>query len=374
MLFTKTYKVYLSKTTHKNLDMFLEQQRSLWNMGMEYCVSEYEQKKKSTSYFDLCKKLTELRKLNKYKQFHLHCQRTTYNRLGKAFQNFFRRIKKGQTPGFPRFKGEDRKIRSFETDIFIIKQCNKYNAVNIKGIGKFRFKGDLPENIKFIRIVKTPIRIKIQLIHEKISIIYDDSREPLGIDVGVKTRMTLSNGFQVKKRVRNRNKVKKFQRRISKCRKGSNNRAKIKIMKQKEEQRVQEKELGYLHELTTNLIKTQSSKFVVEDLDIKSIVEKNKSKDLNRNIMEQTWGLFYRLLVYKAENAGGWVKQINPKNTTQKCSFCGHIPEVKLTLEDRIYDCIKCGYSMDRDLNASLNILRAGTPRSLTAEKYAKAA
>ena len=296
------------------------------------------------------------------------------NRLHKSFQSFFYRIKRGENPGFPRFKGKDRQIRSFETGQFNIKQQGKYNIVKIKGIGKFRFKGEVPENIKFVRIVKTPLRVKIQLIHEKELNVVDDSRKPLGIDVGIKSRITLSNGIQVTKRIRNKDRIKSLQQRIARCQKSSNNRKKLLLQKQKEEQRIQERERGYVHEVTANLIKNQSSKFVIEDLDIVSMSKKGKGKfkkSMNRNMLEQTWGLFYQLLNYKAENAGGWVKRINPKNTTQRCSSCGLLPEKKLTLRDRMYECKHCSHSMDRDINASINILREGlSPQGYNTQKY----
>ena len=146
------------------------------------------------------------------------------------------------------------------------------------------------------------------------------------------------------------------------------------FLKQKEEQRIQERERGYLHEVTASLIKNQSSKFVIEDLDIPEMSKKGKGqykKSMNRNMLEQTWGLFYQLLTYKAENAGGWVKKINPKNTSQRCSKCGIIPNIKLTLRDRMYECKSCGHFMDRDINASINILREGlSPQGYNTQKY----
>ena len=167
----------------------------------------YEIQNKDTNrhqIYDLCKQLTKCRELNEFNQFDTTIQRTVLNRLHTAFQSFFKRIKRGENHGFPRFKGKDRQIKSFETGQFNIKTQGKYNVVKIKGMGKFRFKGEVPENIKFIRIVKTPLRVKIQLIYEKSLTIENDSRKPLGIDVGIKSRITLSNGVQVQKRIRNK--------------------------------------------------------------------------------------------------------------------------------------------------------------------------
>ena len=319
---------------------------------------KYKRDSSSTSFYDLCKELTKVRELEEFSQFDLQCQRTIYNRLYKSFQSFFRRLRQGETPGFPRFKGKNRNVKSLETSQFNIKTQGKYNLIKIKGIGKFRFKGNANGKVKMIRIVKTPIRVKVQLVQEIDKRIKPKHEEPLGIDMGVKTRMVLSNGVFIGKQTRKLDKVKQIQQQISKCIKGSNNRKKLKTKLAKEWQRINEREHGKLHEITTDLVKNQSNKFVLEDLDIQGMM---KWKNLNRSIMEQTWNKFKHQLTYKAENAGGWVKKVNPKNTTQRCSRCGHVPLTKLSLNDRIYVCEVCGFTLDRDLNAARNILSKGT-------------
>ena len=361
-IYTKTYTAKLSRQTHKNLDTFLKQQRELWNVGLEYCIMKYRNTGKSTTAYDLFKELTQVRQFEEFNQFDVISQRTIYNRLHKAFQSFFRRCKRGEKPGYPRFKGRNRQVKSFETYQFKIKKQGKYNLLNIKGIGKFRFKGFVEDDVKMIRIVKTPRRIKVQLIGEMDKKIQSKSEKPLGIDVGVKSRMTLSNGFQIDKQTRDITKIHQLQRQISRCTKGSNNRKKLKKRLGKAWQRLNEKEHGKLHEITTDLVKNQSNKFVVEDLDISNMMNKDNkiSKTMNRSIMEQTWHKFIQMLTYKAENAGGWVKRVNPKNTTQQCSSCGHIPDEKIGLNIRTYKCSVCGFIEDRDVNAAKNILNRG--------------
>lgn len=86
---------------------------------------------------------------------------------------------------------------------------------------------------------------------------------------------------------------------------------------------------------------------------------KENYKGLNRRIMEQTWGRFFQILDYKAEKAGGWMRKVSAKFTSQRCSNCGKLPKKKLELQDRTYSCEHCGFVEDRDLNAALNILAA---------------
>ena len=356
-IYVASYTAKLNKSTHKNLEMFLEQQKVLWNIGLEYCIMKYKHNGSSTSFYDLCKELTGLRELEEFNQFDAIAQRTIIQKLHKSFQSFFRRLKQKQKPGYPRFKGKNRQVKSFETGQFKIKQQGKYNSINIKGIGKFRFKGNVDGKVKLIRIVKTPIRIKIQLVQEIDKRIESKYKEPLGIDMGVKSRMVLSNGFEVEKQSRNLKKIKQLQVKFSRCTKRSNNRRKLKTRLAKEWQRINEREHGKLHEITTDLVKSQSNKFVLEDLDIQNMM---KWKNLNRVILEQTWNKFTTILTYKAENAGGWVKVIDPKNTTQRCSSCGNIPEKKIELNVRTYECDVCGFIEDRDVNAARNILSKG--------------
>ena len=137
---TATYTVKLSRETHHNLLSFLEQQRQLWNAGLGQRIEAYRKKGLFISFFDQCKQLTELREHETdFRSFHLESQRSILNRLHKAFQNFFRRARKGEKQGFPRFKGKQRRINSFDIPNPIIKTVNKYKILAVKGIGKFRF-------------------------------------------------------------------------------------------------------------------------------------------------------------------------------------------------------------------------------------------
>ena len=128
----------------------------------------------------------------------------------------FDRVKKGEKPGFPRFKAKNRGIKSFETDLFSYSQGRPWQCIRIKGIGKFRFKGELKGEAKLLRIVKTPVRIKIQLVCELPDVETVDERAPVGVDVGVLNRVSLSNGVQVSKRKVDRTKLKSLQKRVSK--------------------------------------------------------------------------------------------------------------------------------------------------------------
>ena len=138
--------------------------------------------------------------------------------------------------------------------------------------------------------------------------------------------------------------------------KGSNNRKKKRLALAKEWQRVKERERGKLHEETAALV-MQSNTFYVENLSVLNLVENHR---LARSILEADWETFLEMLTYKAENAGGKVEKVDPKDTSQLCSCCGSKPLRKLTLSVRKFQCEFRGFETDRDVNAELSILQRG--------------
>ena len=355
---TLAYTAKCSGRTHKNLSAFLEQQRALWNAALEQRRAAYKRAGISLSAIDQQKDLTALRKDPEFGQYDAACQRTAIRRLHKAFQRFFARRRAGKQAGFPRFKGKGR-VRSFDHPQPSIKRINKRWVLNVKGVGKFRFKHDGRLDVQPVmaRIVSTACRVKIQLMVDTPDCDWDDKREPLGVDLGITSQVSLSDGAQFPRRRRSLVKIKRLQRQLSKACKGSHARQKKRLSLQKEQQRIVERERGYLHELTTCLVRERSSKFYVEDLRIGNMVKNHR---LARSILEQQWGSFVQMLTYKAESAGGWVGKGNPRNTSQRCSGCGAMPEKRLTLSDRTYVCLSCGLVLDRDVNAARNILQVG--------------
>ena len=353
---TATYTAKLSRPSHTKLDEFLDMLRVLYNAALEERIDAYRKSGKSIGYVAQAKSLTEIRSSDLgYENHRCAIQQNLLKRLDKAYQGFFKH------GGFPRFKSYSRGIRSIEWHNPSMQTHGKYNVLQVKGVGKLRFKGELPENIKFVRVVKTALRVKIQIIHEIEDVESAPSINPIGIDVGIKSRITCSNGFQTGKNELNRAEIKRKQRILSKAVKGSNNRKNKRIALTKEWQRVREREHGKLHELTTDLVK-QSNTFYVEDLQVLNMVKNHK---LARSILEANWGNFVNMLTYKAESAGGKVEKVDSKYTSQICSECGSKPTKKLTLAIRLYQCESCGFEADRDLNAALNILKKGLGKFL---------
>ncbi len=351
MIRTETYTAKLTKSSHQNLDDLLEKLRVLYNAALEERIDAYRKTGQSPNYVAQAKSLTEIRHSDLgYDDYRCAIQQNLLKRLEKAYRHFFTR------GGFPRFKSHHRGIRCFEWHNPAIRKQGKFNVLLIKGVGRCRFKGELPERIRFVRVVKTARRVKVQVIHGIEAVEPAPSISPIGIDVGIRSRITCSSGYQTGKNELDRTELKRRQRILSKAKKGSNNRKKKRMAFAKEWQRVKERERGQLHEVTAELVK-QSNTFYIENLKVLNMVKNHR---LARSILEANWGAFIQMLSYKAESAGGKVVRVDPQHTSQLCSGCGSKPKEKLTLAIRHYRCEYCGFEADRDINAAMNILQRG--------------
>lgn len=348
----------LSASTHKRLDAFLHEQKDLWNAALEERIDAYK-KGKSVSYLNQQKSLTELRQeCPEHRQYDATAQRSALRRLDKAFQAFFRRVKAGQSPGFPRFRSIHR-VRSFETSQFALHSKGGVHSVAIKGIGRFRFKGELPEGgYKQFRVAKTPKRVQASIVcelPERLKLV--DKRPAMGLDLGVECLYALSNGELAPGIERDKGEIKRRQRKLARAKKGSNNRAKKRLSLAKASQAERERARGRLHEISRRLIKEHTATWFVEDLDIKGMTAKGKGgkRGLNRSILEQKWGCFISMLTYKAESAGGKVKKVNAAYTSITCNKCGGV-NWDMGRRERM-DCIYCDNKDHRDVNAAKNML-----------------
>ena len=365
MLRNYSFTANLSRSVHERLDAFLLEQKDLWNAALEERIAAYQKslqrtgKGKGVGYYQQQGELTEWRQDSpENRMFSASAQRSALRRLDKAFQSFFRRVKAGEKPGFPRFKPAHR-MRSFETEQFSIHTKGRAHSVAVKGIGRFRFKGALPDQgkAKVFRVVKTARRVSVCLTWELPALRLVDARPPVGMDVGVDNLYALSNGEIAPARQRDKSRIKHFQRKLARAKKGSNNRVKKRASLAKACQSERERTEGHLHELTAKLIKEHGTKWFVEDLDIQKMTAKGKAqkRGLNRSILERGWGSFIAKLTYKAESAGGWVEKVNAAYTSKTCNKCGGVNH-HMGRTDPM-DCAHCNHQDHRDVNAAKNML-----------------
>ena len=161
MIRTATYTARLSGSSHARLDELLEMLRVLYNAALQERIDAYRKTGQSPGYLAQARSLTEIRSSGLgYEHYRCAVQQNLLKRLDRAYQRFF------SQGGFPRFKPYHRGIRSFEWHNPSIRRHGQYNVLQVKGVGRIRFRGELPECIRMVRVVRTALRVKVQIIHE----------------------------------------------------------------------------------------------------------------------------------------------------------------------------------------------------------------
>ena len=333
---------------------------TLYNTCLEERIDCYRKTGESRSYYDQCKALTEVRANDpEYADISVQVFRGVVGRIDKAYKSFFRRVNTKEKAGFPRFKSSKRwrTIEINDQRWGMLKREGQKLVLKVKGLPHIEVKTEreLPPNtlLKAIRITRKPLRTEVALSYELLTPEAKPASNPIGIDMGISKRITLSNGETVEKREVDRRRLIRLQRSVSRKKKGSNNRRKAVSLLAKEWQRLTEKERNYLHRLTSEIVRMYDF-IAIEKLETKKMLG---NRQLARSIQEQSWGKFATLLNEKAESAGVTVAAVDPKGTSQKCSSCGATVEKSLSV--RTHRCT-CGYEADRDVNAAINILHRG--------------
>jgi putative transposase len=187
-----------------------------------------------------------------------------------------------------------------------------------------------------------------------------ETEEAVGLDVGLTSFVVDSEGNEMENprcAEQSEDKLVRLQRRLARAVRGSNNYGAIKDKIAKLHKRINCQRDDFLHKLARMYV-NKFDIICVEDLDVKGLKEKGHNRGMHRSIHDASWSKFIFMLSYKAQSAGRKLIKVDPKNTTQRCSACGGI--VKKDLSVRVHECPNCGFSCNRDYNASRNILITG--------------
>jgi putative transposase len=286
------------------------------------------------------------------------------HRIHRALKTKIRLKKKGIKGGFPRFKSIDRMKSLYYPQIgpkggFWLNKKLKvtpFGEINIKkhreingGIKNLTLKRESTGKwFACFCVEENPKPPKI-----------NNNGGSIGIDVGIINLATLSNG----ERIENPHQFKRFEeelaeanRKFSRKKKGSANRLKARHKVALIHEKIANVRRDYLHKQTNDLV-SKYSLIALEKLQIPNMLTPHKA--INKNIHDSSWSLFANMLSYKAESAGSKVIFVNPKNTSKQCSRCGTLVDKQIT--ERIHNCFNCELSIDRDVNAALNILAKAT-------------
>lgn len=278
----------------------------------------------------------------------------------KEFKSQLFNTKRKTKLGFPKFKKKSNR-QSYRLPNQKFKVTN--GKIQLEKIGKVKFVQDrvFPEFFKFMNVTisKNPsgeyyISILVeQLINNK-----QKTDKECGIDVGIKTFATQSDGVEIgnpKYFSKNQAKLKRLQQHFSRKQKGSKRRYKCRLKIAKLHQKIVNQRDWFLHNYSTYLIENYDRIFI-EDLDVKVLLEK---KQLSKEISDVSWSKFFQILQYKADWYGKEVHKVDRYYASSKTCSCG-VKNEDLKLSDRVWTCGSCKVVNDRDHLASQNILKEG--------------
>ncbi|MEI6857610.1 transposase [Psychrilyobacter sp.] len=331
--------------------------RLIYNMFLDKRIKLYESEKKSTAYNAQAKELTSLKKeLEFLKEVDSMSLQITLKNLDKAFQGFFKKITK-----YPKFKSKRNTKKSYSTN-------NVNNVIRIEN-GRLKFPKLKCLKIKLHRLVPNTHKIKLATISCEpngayyVSLLTEfqldikpvpNDNNIIGLDYFSKELFVSSEnqrGHAPKFYNKYHDKLAKEQRILARRTKGSNNWYKQKLKVGILHSKIKNSRADYLHKLSKKLIDKYNA-ICIEDLDLKSI----KIKNLAKHTFDNAWGMFVLMLEYKSIFSGKQVIKIDRYYPSSKtCSSCSSVKST-LKLDEKIYSC-NCGLSIDRDLNASYNIL-----------------
>ena len=356
MLKTYKYRLYPNAKQTQAIDDMLETHRRIYNDALATRKESWEQSQKSVSYGNQSASFKIAKESNEYYQkTNFSSVQRTLRRLDKAFQAFFRRVKSGETPGYPRFKGRDR----FDSIAFTYSDGIKLRdngKLYIQHIGEVKVKKhrSFTGNVKTAIVQRMAGRYYICLSVEFEPVPLEPTGAAVGLDMGISKLVTTSDGefFEPPKYLRqSERKLRKQQRRVARRKKGSNRRRKAVRQLQRTHVHIANQRRDTAHKIARKLV-DQYDLIAVEDLQTQNML---KNHHLAKSIADAAWNTFILILTSKAEEAGRSVVKVDPRYTSQDCSDCGK--RVKKALSVRVHSCPFCGLVLDRDVNAAKNIL-----------------
>lgn len=347
------------------MSKMLEECRWLYNNTIAYRKYAYEQEGRNTGWYETKARIPILKQERPtLKTVHSQVLQNVTERVELAYQGFFRRLKAKKKPGYPRFRGYGR------YDSMCYPQYS--SGVNLVGDILHLSKVGPVKVILHRSVEGTPKTVYIKRSstgkwYAIISCEWEPTPLPpnnnqVGIDVGLKTFATLSTGEEIENprffRVEEKS-LAKAQRLLSKQEKGTPQRIKRRKVVARVHERIGWRRDNFSHQHSRRIV-NRFGLIAVEDLEVNRMLHNHC---LSKSISDAAWSGFFTMLGIKAEWAGtrNFVK-VNPAYTSQTCSVCGHrlASDKRLGLSDRVFNCPDCGICIDRDLNASKNILRLG--------------
>jgi putative transposase len=359
------YRLYSSPQQAERLEWVLRRCQELYNAALQERRDAYRMAGITRSYYEQKRELPGVKdERPEYREIGSQVLQNVIQRVEWAFAAFFRRVRAGEKPGYPRFRSRDR------YDSFTYSQAGwklEGERLVLAGIGalKVRWSRPLQGPIKTVTIHRSAEQWDVCF-----SCVLDvpqpqvPDRPATAIDVGLEYFATLADGSHVDnpRYLREAEEaLARRQRTLQTKRRGSKNRRRAKVLVARTHRRIRNKRRDF-HQQEARKIVDRYGAIAIEGLRVKNMV---RNPHLSKSICDAGWTQFLTILTHKAEEAGVVVMVVNPAGTSQVCSGCGRV--APKALSDRWHACPyeDCGLSLQRDHNSAREILnRAGLARA----------
>ena len=358
---TYRYRIYPNSTQKSKLLAILRVACNLYNEAKEHRDFVYATSGKSQTYADQSAYFKN--SMPEYVLLTAQVLQNVLRRVDRTYQAFFRRVKRGEKPGFPRFRSV------YRYDSFTYPQATTGfklgDRLYLSGVGHIK--------IRLHRAIEGKVKtLTIRRLCGQWYACFSCEVEPqplpltgnsVGIDVGVRSLVAFSTGETVdnpRHMKASEVKLKRWQQALSRKKRGSQRRIKTRGHLAKAHRRVRNQREDFLHKLSRRIV-NENDTIVVEDLKVARMVESGE-RWLSKAIGEAAWRSLFDKIAYKAAEAGRRVIAVDPKHTSQVC-LCGN--RVEKTLADRTHSCPYCGAVEDRDVMSAKVLLKLSVERAL---------
>jgi putative transposase len=382
----RAYKFRMRPTARQHIALAgcVEGHRELYNAALQERRDAWRARRTRIRYGDQSAQLKDIRRERPdVAVWSFSSQQATLRRLDRAFDGFFRRVKGGRAPGYPRFKGAQR-FDSVEwpRDGDGARWHPDTKRVYLQGLGQVKVTAhrEVVGRVKTIQVRREGRRWMLILCCDDVpaSPLPATGRD-VGIDVGIARFATTSDGDHVDNPRWARIAAARLaaaQQRLSRARRASNSRGRRRETVAARHRKVANCRRNFHHK-TARMLVAAYDLIVVEDLAIANMVRRATSvpdpnnpggflpngaaakTGLNRSITDAGWGQFVSILRAKAEDAGRTVIEVDPRHTSDRCEACGHAAKGNRVTQ-AVFACRTCGHSAQADEHAARNILRAG--------------